>query len=179
MGFEIGRRRGSLWDDAVKLNTQIIEHSFRINAKNERNFENSFSSILMSNHKKYSNKIITQIDKETIVQSSYCFGKKHRPDMTINKDGIAIEIKYVNKNTDAFKDAIGQAYLYRLRYKFVFLILVLSSNWKDLYKQIIEGGEKDLEDITEKLSLDLNVFTYIVPSFKIATNMKKIFSVFK
>lgn len=62
---------------------------------------------------------------------------------------------------------IGQGYIYRLDYKFVFLVLVISDKKKNMYYEIANGKEKQLEDILFHLSQNMNIFTYIVPSFPI------------
>lgn len=165
MAFELGRRNGSLWNDAKRLNEFISEFPFQTTGKKEKDFEIGVSQALKSNEKNYENGIITQIHKDKKVSSVYCFGKNHRPDLTINDDGIAFEIKYIRY--DGLADAIGQGYLYRLRYKFVFLILVISDTNKPLYEDIETGKEKDLEDILNDLAEGKNIFTYIVPAFVI------------
>ena len=50
-----------------------------------------------------------KVDKDTTVRSVYLFGKKHWPDLTINEDGIAVEIKYLSGSLDGLKQAIGQS----------------------------------------------------------------------
>ena len=60
-----------------------------------------------ANADRMNGQIMSQVDKDTTVRSVYLFGKKHRPDLTINEDGIAIEIKYLSGNLDGLKQAIG------------------------------------------------------------------------
>ena len=112
MGFITGKRSGALWDDLNKI-VEIIESiSFNLSNKSEREFENTFSSVLSSHKNQLNNEIISQLDNNTKVNSVYCFGKKHRPDLTINDNGIAIEIKFVKDSLDGFKQAIGQSFIY-------------------------------------------------------------------
>ncbi|MCK4642095.1 hypothetical protein KAU32_00525 [bacterium] len=167
MSFESRNRHGSLWNDAQKLDKAIGDFPFHTTGKKEKDFEIGFSNTLMATKSLFENQIITQIDKTEKVTSVYCFGKNHRPDLTINKDGIAIEIKFVQEKSDSLKEAIGQGYLYRLRYGFVFLILIISDSRKKLYEDIENGEEKDLEDILKELATEMNIFTYIVPAFVI------------
>ncbi|NQS98480.1 MAG: hypothetical protein HQ591_08505, partial [candidate division Zixibacteria bacterium] len=94
-----------------------------------------------------------------------------RPDLTLEENGIAIEIKFVTYA--GLKAAIGQGYFYRLRYKFVFLILVISEARRKIYRSIDNGEEKDLEDILSQLAEQMNIFTYIVPAFNIKPGMRK------
>ncbi len=176
MGFAVGRRRGLLWDDALLLDEIIKGFPFNTTGKNERDFENGFSTLLLSRKKDFNSQVIAQIDKSTTVESVYCFGKKHRPDLTLDTTGIAIELKFVTYA--GIKDAIGQGYLYRLRYKFVFLILIISEKRRSIYEDINMKKEKDLEDILALLAENQNIMTYIVPAFDIKKHpgMKKVFS---
>lgn len=118
MAFLAGQKRGYLWEDAVTIHKFIPNYHFTLNIKDEHHLESTFTGAI--HQKKLNNKVISQLDKTTIVESIYCFGKKNRPDITVEKDGIAIELKYVKSSKDGFKNAIGQALLYRLKYKFVF-----------------------------------------------------------
>lgn len=176
MGFERGQRRGVLWEDLLRIDAIIKNFNFNLTNKTERDFENSLSSALDNRSNEFNNKIYTQINRETTVQSVFCFGKKNRPDMTINTDGIAIEVKYIDNSLDGFKLSIGQAIIYRFEYKFAFNVLVISEQNKNLYDDIIDGKEERTIDIIKYLANELNVFTYIVPAFKLKVNQKKVFS---
>jgi len=165
MAFEKGIRRGPIWNDVKKVHDFINDFPLYTTGKTEKDFENGFSTTLMAVKKQFENDVITQIDKSQKVNSVYCFVKNNRPDLTIGKDGIAFEIKYTDYGS--LNSAIGQGYIYRLDYKFVFLVLVISEAIKDLYYEIADGKEKQLEDILFHLSEEMNIFTYIVPSFPI------------
>jgi len=105
-------------------------------------------------------------------RSVYLFGKKHRPDLTINDDGIAIEIKYLSGSLDGLKQAIGQSIFYRVRYRFVMNVFVIAEKYKDTYLKGANEEEKDLEEIFQDLSTDMNIFSYIVPAFTPGPNVK-------
>jgi hypothetical protein len=177
MGFELSRRNGRYWDDCKALDKLINRYRFNTTGKNERDFENGFANTLMHNESDYNCNVITQIDKETTVQSVRCFGKKHRPDMSLDEDGIAVELKFVTYA--GLKDAIGQGYLYRLKYRFVFLVLIISEKRNDIYEDLCSGKEKDLEDILQHLADTMNIFTHIVPAYTLQSNQKKCFSFFE
>ena len=184
MGFEKGKRTGKNWEDVLfidslvknadKKNTGSI---MNITGKKEKVFELRFSSILDANKRNLNGKLISQQNKDTTVKQIYCGGKKHRPDMVINDDGIAIEIKYIKSSFDGVKMALGQSFMYRLRYKFVINIIVISEENNDVYEKALNGEEKDLEDILKYLANDMNVFTYVVPAFPLKTGQKKVFEV--
>lgn len=184
MGFEKGKRTGKNWEDILFIDS-LIKNSdkktngsiMNITGKEEKDFELRFSSLLDANKVKLNGNLISQKNKDTTVKQIYCFGKKHRPDMTINDDGIAIEIKYINDNFDGVKMALGQSLMYRLRYKFVINVIVISEKNKDVYEKAVNGEEKDLEDILKFLADDMNVFTYIVPAFSLKNNQKRVFEV--
>lgn len=165
MGFEPVRRRGSYWEDTVHVDKIIRDFPFHTTGDSEKEFERGFSTTLMAMKGSFQNEVVTQIDKMKTVKSVYAFGKNNRPDLTIGEDGIAFEIKFVTYG--GLKEAIGQGYIYRLRYKFVFLILVISQDSKELYFDLDEGKEKDVEDILISLAQEMNIFTYIVPAFDI------------
>ena len=184
MGFEKGKRTGKNWEDILFIDS-LFKNSdkktngsiMNITGKEEKDFELRFSSLLDANKVKLNGNLISQQNKDTTVKQIYCFGKKHRPDMTINDDGIAIEIKYINDNFDGVKMALGQSLMYRLRYKFVINVIVISEKNKDVYEKAVNGEEKDLEDILKYLADDMNVFTYIVPAFSLKNNQKRVFEV--
>lgn len=184
MGFEKGKRTGKNWEDILFIDS-LIKNSdkktngsiMNITGKEEKDFELRFSSLLDANKVKLNGNLISQQNKDTTVKQIYCFGKKHRPDMTINDDGIAIEIKYINDNFDGVKMGLGQSFMYRLRYKFVINVIVISEKNKDVYEKALNGEEKDLEDILKYLADDMNVFTYIVPAFSLKNNQKRVFEV--
>lgn len=184
MGFEKGKRSGKNFEDVLFIDS-LIKNSdkkstgsiMNITGKEEKDFELRFSSLLDACKEKINGNIISQQNKDTTVKQIHCFGKKHRPDMTINDDGIAIEIKYINDNFDGVKMALGQSFMYRLRYKFVINIIVISEKNKDVYEKALNGEEKDLEDILKYLADDMCVYTYIVPAFSLKNNQKKAFEV--
>ena len=184
MGFESGKRTGRNWEDVLFIDSLIKNADkksngsiMNITGKEERDFELRFSTILDANKDKINGELVSQQNKDTTVKQIYCFGKKHRPDMTINDDGIAIEIKYINDNFDGVKMALGQSFMYRLRYKFVINVIVISEKNKEVYEKALNGEEKDLEDILKYLANEMNVYTYIVPAFSLKKGQKRVFEV--
>ena len=184
MGFESGKRTGKNWEDVLFIDS-LVKYSdkkssgsvMNITGKEEKDFELRFSTLLDANRSHINGKLISQQNNDTSVKQVYCFGKRHRPDMAINDDGIAIEIKYINNSFDGVKIALGQSFMYRLRYKFVINIIVISENNKDIYEKAIKGEENDLEDILKYLAQKMNVFTYIVPAFSLKAGEKKVFEI--
>jgi len=166
MGFERGKRLGKFWNDAKYMDQLIRRHDFNSTGKKEADFERDLASAMNTLKHEFNCDVISQTTRSTTVKGVYCFGKKHRPDMTLDENGIAIELKFVKRA--GLKDAIGQGYLYRLRrYRFVFLVLVISKDKKGFYYDLCDGKEKDLEDTLQHLADNMNIFTYIVPAFTV------------
>ena len=176
MGFESAKRRGRYWEDCKQLHSLINNYNFNTTGKYERDFENGLASTLGTMKNSFDSSVITQVDRSTTVQSVYCFGKNHRPDMTLGTNGIAIELKLVTY--DGLKNAIGQGFLYRLRYKFVFLILVISKEKSSIYYDLDSNQERDLHDTLRYLADTMNIFTYVVPAFSTTPGVKKCISFF-
>ena len=176
MGFEPGKRYGRYWEDANVLDELIRNYPFNTSGKSERDFENGFAASLMMVKTKFTTPIHTQIDNNTKVGAVFCFGKKHRPDMTLGDNVCAIELKYITYA--GLKEAIGQGILYRLRYRFSFLVLIVSATRRQLYHDIFAGKEKDLHDTLQFLADEMNIFTYIVPAFQPARGRSQCISFF-
>lgn len=177
MAYKVSRRAGRIWKDVQILDGLIKKHHFNITGKSEREFENSLSSVILSKKDDFAGAPSTQMDQSAKVPPVYFFGKKHRPDIAFEYDrdetgGIAIEIKFINTDLNGIKQAIGQAMVYRIKYNFSFIVLILSKENKDLYNDIILGKEKDLEDIINSLSIEMNIFCYIMPAFSLSPNIK-------
>ena len=184
MGFEKGKRTGKNLEDLLFIDS-LFKNSdkktsgsiMNISGKEERDFELRFSSLLDANKGNINGKLIFQQNNDTTVKQIYCFGKRHRPDMAINDDGIAIEIKYIKNSFDGVKMALGQSFMYRLRYKFVVNIIVISEENKDVYEKALNGEKKDLEDILKYLADEMYIYTYIVPAFSLKNGQKRVFEV--
>jgi hypothetical protein len=80
-------------------------------------------------------------------------------------------IEYFNKfeNFDQIIKHVNQKIL---RYKFVFNVFILAERHKETYSKASKGEERDLEDIFKDLGEEANVFSYIVPAFSAAPNLK-------
>jgi hypothetical protein len=172
MAFQSGHRRGQVWDDVKTLDRIIQNTRFNLTGKSEREFELAFMSSVSANRDRINGAIHSQVDKDTIVRSVYLFGKKHRPDLTINEDGIAVEIKFLSNSLDGLKQAIGQSIFYRVRYRFVMNLFVIDEKYKETYLKGANEEEKDLEEILKDLSSDMNIFSYLVPAFNPGANIK-------
>ena len=166
MSFAMGHRRGKLWQDTLALEEILRECDFNASGKGERDFEIQTAERLKGNKYNLNNKVISQYHNDGQVTSAYFFGKNHRPDLSLAEDGTAIELKFVDRNLNSVKHAIGQALIYRLYYKFAVLVLIISPDHKDLYEKAYLGQESHLDGLLENLENDMNVFTILKPAFK-------------
>lgn len=176
MSYLSGPRRGRVWEDLRTLDRIIREPGthFFLSGKNEREFETQFSGRLAGLGNSFHGPIISQFDRTRPVRSVHVFGKKHRPDLTIGEDGIAVEMKFVSGSLDGVKQAVGQSLFYRIGYRFVVNIHILDEGFKNLYHECLNGEELGIERIFRDLAEDKNVFNYIVPAFKVGTNVRKV-----
>ncbi len=76
--------------------------------------------------------------------------------MSIETDNVAIEVKLL-KGTASFKEALGQAMIYRLGYRFVILVWVDTTKQKTYRKVMTNEKESAYLSALE----DLNIFVII------------------
>ncbi|MEI2693880.1 MAG: hypothetical protein V9E90_02295 [Saprospiraceae bacterium] len=119
------KKTGFLWSDVKKIDKLLRTFPSQLRGKTEKEFSMALSPIIMGRLMKGNSKnnVIAEIDKRVKVDPVHCFGKKNRPDLTVNNNGIAVEFKLCNST--GLAQAIGQGMIYRMKYKFVFLVLIL------------------------------------------------------
>ena len=168
MAFISGRRRGELWEDVQTIDS-IIEksiESFRLSSKDESDLERSLTVAIQSNVDRLNNFFISKVQTDKSVSGVKIFGKNTYPDMILGDDGIAIEIARIGKDQKSkFSTKMGDSYIFRLKYKFVFQILVIDENNKDVWEELADSSNNIhflLDNLTE-----LEIFTYVIPTFKV------------
>lgn len=152
--FKSSRRHGVHWDNLQRARTIISRLSLDINAEDERKFEDRISGALQPNFE-------TFIDQRNIKQTMTrvtLFGHDHRPDMSIDKDGIAIEVKTARSGS-SFREAIGQSMIYRLGYRFAIVVWVDFTKDK-MYKTVCSKVDSNEQDFIKELE-DNNIFCFI------------------
>ena len=87
----VGHRRGQVWDEVQTLNKIIHNTHFNLTGKSMQVLELAYMSSVNANADRINGQIMSQVDKDTTVRSVYLFGKKHRPDLTINDDGSRLK----------------------------------------------------------------------------------------
>jgi hypothetical protein len=120
------QKRGIHWENLEKAKTLVERLSLDVSSSDERQFEDRISGALQPNFDEF----IDQRNIQQTITRVTLFGHDHRPDMSIGTDGIAIEVKLA-KSGSSFREAIGQALIYRIGYRFVLIV------WVDITKDKI------------------------------------------
>lgn len=97
--------------------------------------------------------------------------------MMLADDSIAIEVTCIGASTEKgkFSSKIGDNYIYRLRYKFVFQIYVLDDSVREIWDNLQNGQDENLKFLFEELK-EQEIFSYIILGFKVKG--EQIFKVF-
>jgi hypothetical protein len=161
-GFVNTARRGQHFDLLSLAVRKLKSANLALKGKSEREFEQAVIGHLQSSPTIRKN-LITQVGTDEVdkITQSNLFGFSHKPDASIGKDGTAIEIKIIS-GSQSTRDIIGQAIAYRMQYRFVILVLVDSSE----DRQVVElCKKKDSEEclFLSDLAELMNVFSIIGP----------------
>lgn len=143
--FVSTKRNGRHWKNLNNALDIIKKLSLDVKSKSESKFEDRISGALQPN---FSNFIDQRNFKQTMTRVTL-FGHDHRPDMSIDTDGVAIEVKYVKAGW-SFREAIGQSIIYRLGYRFVIVVWVDVTKNKD-YVNLIQNVNSNESKFIEEL----------------------------
>lgn len=124
LGFVTSAKRGQHYELAAFAARKLKHVNVLVKGQTERHFEHTIISHLQASSKLRKN-LITQIGVDEVekITPGVLFGFSHRPDVSIGKDGTAIEIKVVS-NGHSVRDILGQSIAYRMQYRFVILVLI-------------------------------------------------------
>ncbi len=115
-------RTGSIyWEKLQKAIDLIKNMKLDVSGQDERIFEDRIAGILSFNFDDF----IDQRNIQQVMTMAPMFDHRFRPDMSIGTDNVAIEVK-TTKGPSSFRDAIGQALIYRTVYRYIIIV------WKDL-----------------------------------------------
>lgn len=120
-------KRGKYYEALKRTIDAVRNANLNITSTRERNYEDKIAGYL---GRRFSPpvendpdlKFIDQRDVQESLTRVDLFNCSHRPDMSIGRDSIAIEVKRINHGTH-IKQAIGQALVYRKQYRFVILLI--------------------------------------------------------
>ena len=144
---------------------KILSCNFAKKGGSERYYENTLTTLLETSHR-LKNTLITQSNIEEIekITQADFFAFRHRPDVTIGKDGTAIELKVVKRGLSV-REAIGQAIFYRHAYRYVILVLLDMTKEQILYKTCKKRKSPEAHFLNE-LARQYYIFTIIAPHSK-------------
>lgn len=153
--FKPAKRTGIHWKNLQKAIRAIKKIPLDIRGDNERKFEDRISGALTV---AFRDAFIDQRNTQQVMTRVSLFDHDHRPDMSIETDGVAIEVKVI-KSGHSFREAIGQSLIYRLGYRFVVVIWIDKSK-KKTYKSLIEDKKSDENKFLKQLE-ENNIYCII------------------
>jgi len=161
--FKKNFRYGKFYDALCKALELIDDANLEITAQKERNFEDRIAAHLGQQFGEKKNrdidtKFIDQRGVKDVLTRVTLFRCDHRPDMSIGKDGIAIEIKKVDHG-NRIREALGQAIVYRNGYRFVIVVLADTSGSD---KKIRESFQEEDSPEYNLMQFFLDLGIYII-----------------
>ena len=162
LGFVPSAKRGQHYDLAKFAVRHLKKVNVLLKGKTERHFEHTIISHLQASSKLRPN-LITQIGVDEVekITPGILFGFSHRPDVSIGKDGTAIEIKVVSSG-QSIRDILGQAIAYRMHYRFVILVLIDRTADRNIVS-LCQAKDSSERRLLSGLSETMNVFTVVGP----------------
>ena len=168
--FVSGIRQGEAYEDVRYAIKHLSRASLWVKDEAEKTFEAKIIGLLQGTTR-LRKKLISQIDdEEEKIISADLFSFKHYPDASID-DTIAIEIKVVSQHEGPrIRELLGQALVYRFKYKFVVLVLVDRTDDHKIVKAC-KKKNSDENNLLKSLSEDYNIFTLVGPVYGKNKNM--------
>ena len=162
IGLMPSAKKGDHFELALRAIRQIRKSKLTLKADTERAHEINLVANLEASSKLKPH-VINQIFKksEDRISKITAFGFDHGPDMAIDRDGTAIEVKVIKSGTD-LRACIGQALIYRLGYRFAIMVLVDRTKDGKLGESLRSRASKESKMLRE-LCDDLNVFSIVGP----------------
>lgn len=161
-GFVASRRDGQHYELARFAVGKLKKVNLQLKGKSEREYEQAVVAYLQASNK-LRNNLITQVcdDEVEKISRAEVFGFKHKPDVTIGKDGTAIEIKTITSGYSV-RDLLGQGLVYRTYYRFVILVLVDNTPDRQIVELCSKKGSAE-SAIFQELAEEHNIFTIVGP----------------
>ena len=162
LGFVGSARRGQHFELAIFTAKKLKSSNLALKGKSEREFEQAIIAHLQASPRIRKN-LITQVGADEVekITQAKLFGFSHRPDASIGNDGTAIEIKVISGG-QATRDILGQAIAYRMKYRFVILVLVDTTENRRLVDLCSDKGSSEYSLFTG-MAETMNVYTVVGP----------------
>jgi hypothetical protein len=155
-----GHRKGFYWEDCEHAIMALSRLELTDADRTEKQCESQVAALLDTMRFPGGERFIDQRNIFEVVSRVTLFGSDHRPDMSIGKDGTAIEVKVVDHGNKV-KQAISQALFYRLGYRFVIVVLVDITDDCEIYARLREQGNTSEVQLVDDLEEQMNIF--IIP----------------
>lgn len=161
-GLMRGDKKGDHFELALKAIHQIKNTDLLKKAKDEKTYANILVTALQASRKlKPHLTDQTTLEQDKKMFRVKAFGYDHVPDITIDNDGTAIEIKLID-SPDDIRDCIGQALIYRFSYRFAIMVMVDITKERLFVESLRSKDSKETKMLRE-LCDELNIMSVIGP----------------
>jgi len=155
-------RKGEQFELALRAVRLIKNENFLLKADDEWTYANILGSKLQGSKKlKPHVNIHTEKDPEQKMIRVKAFAFDHLPDITIDNDGTAIEIKLIKSGSD-LRDCLGQALIYRFAYRFVIMVLIDRTDNRAFVESLRKRASSEAE-LLRGFCDEFNAMTVIGP----------------
>jgi hypothetical protein len=152
-----GRRDGKYWEDCEYTIKTLFKLDLSRTEMKEKELEDRVAWFLEKQHFPSGARFIDHRTTHDTANEITLFSSVHRPDMSIGRDGTAIEVKAANHGNKV-KQAISQALFYRTGYRFVIVLLVDISDRGDIYAGMRGHGNTQEVQFVGDLEEHMNIF---------------------
>lgn len=156
------RRLGVHWQLAQRTVETLRNVQFYAKTRDEHALENHMVACLRHDPK-LTTHVLSQLDGDPVekIEQARIFGFRLRPDAAIGRDGTAIELKMV-RGASGFRNALGQALVYRMEYRFVVLCLV-DRTAQGRFSSFAADPDRAGHKMLQSMAADLGIFSVIAP----------------
>lgn len=162
LGMIVSSRKGDQFELALRAVHQIKKENFLLKADDEFTYANILGSKLQGSKKLQPHvNIYTEKDPEQKMVKVKAFAFDHLPDITIDKDGTAIEIKLIKGGGD-LRDCLGQALIYRFAYRFVIMVLIDRTEDRAFVESLRKRASNEAQ-LLRGMSDEFNIITVVGP----------------
>ena len=159
MSLASGERQGSIWEDTLRLGELIAQADLAAAGSHQRAFEHALTRDLRARAQEFHHPLVNPLQGDHQVPVPRVLGEDRRPTLSLDSDGTAIEVRFIDHNPEAVKTAVGQAMVYRLHYRFVILVFVLSATQQEAFEEASgSDSENGLSHLMGHLADQLGIF---------------------
>ena len=155
--FMPGRRDGKYWEDCEYTIKTLFKLDLSRTEMKEKELEDRVARFLEKQQFPSGERFIDHRTYHDAASEIALFNSIHSPDMSIGRDGTAIEVKAAD-NGNKVKQAISQALFYRIGYRFVIVLLVDTTDQGDIYAGLRGHGNTREVQFIGDLEEHLNIF---------------------